>query len=159
MFKGLKIPKLIRWIFWTGIIFLFLMSLLRLVFYFSFSHSGKRLGSLGRTFLLGFRFDLKMVCFLLEAMLIIGSLNRMDPFHSSIGRKAEFILLGIASLFFTFFYIVDFAHYSYLIPAAQRQRAELSAGCRHFPEYGLANYPVSAFSWHCWLAVCSCTGS
>ena len=114
MFKGLKIPKLIRWIFWTGIIFLFLMSLLRLVFYFSFSHSGEASGSLGRTLLLGFRFDLKMVCVLLEAMLIIGFLNRMDPFHSSIGRKAEFILLGIASLFFTFFYIVDFAHYSYL---------------------------------------------
>jgi phosphoglycerol transferase MdoB-like AlkP superfamily enzyme len=114
MFKGLKIPKLIRWIFWTGIIFLFLMSLLRLAFYFSFPHSGEAQGSAGRAFLLGFRFDLKMVCILLEVMLLTGFLNALDPFRSSAGRKAEFILLGIASVFFTFFYIVDFAHYSYL---------------------------------------------
>ena len=114
MFTGIKIPKLIRWIFWTGIIFLFLMSLLRFIFYFSFPHSGGAAGSAAGAFLLGFRFDLRMVCILLEAMLIIGFLKRTDPFHSSAGRQAEFILLGIASLFFSFFYIVDFAHYSYL---------------------------------------------
>src|SRR6185312_10601229 len=114
MFTGIKIPKLIRWIFWTGIIFLVLMSLLRFIFYLSFPHSGGAAGSAASAFLLGFRFDLRMVCILLEAMLIIGILKRTDPFHSSSGRKAEFILLGIASLFFSFFYIVDFAHYSYL---------------------------------------------
>lgn len=114
MFTGLKIPKLIRWIFWTGIIFLFGMSLLRLAFYFSFNHSGEPPGIPGKAFLLGFRFDLKMVCILLEAMLIIGFLFKPDPFRSAAGRKAEFVLLGFASAFFTFFYIVDFAHYSYL---------------------------------------------
>lgn len=110
----LKIPKLIRWIFWTGIIFLILMSLLRLIFYFSFNHPVNTPGLLGKTFLLGFRFDLEMVCILLEAMLVLGFLNAYDPFRSSVGRKAEFILLGIASVVFTLFYIVDFAHYSYL---------------------------------------------
>jgi phosphoglycerol transferase MdoB-like AlkP superfamily enzyme len=114
MLTGIKIPKLIRWIFWTGIIFLLLMSLLRFVFYFSFPHSGGAAGPGGSAFVLGFRFDLRMVCILLEIMLIIGCWKRTDPFHSAAGRKAEFILLGIASLFFSFFYIVDFAHYSYL---------------------------------------------
>ncbi len=114
MFTGLKIPKLIRWIFWTGIIFLILMSLLRLIFYFSFNHSGNPFELLAASFLLGFRFDLKMVCILLEAMLAIGFLHASDPFRSNAGRKAEFILLAIVSAFFTLIYIVDFAHYSYL---------------------------------------------
>lgn len=114
MFTGLKIPKLIRWIFWTGIIFLVLMCLLRIVFYFSFSHPSLTSPSLWKTFFLGFRFDLKMVCILLEAMLVLGFLRMVDPFRSSAGRRVEFILLGIASVAFTLFYIVDFAHYSYL---------------------------------------------
>ncbi len=114
MFTGLKIPKLVRWIFWTGIIFLILMSLLRLIFYFSFNHTGNPIELLARTFLLGFRFDMKMLCILLEAMLAIGFLRAWDPFRSSAGKKAEFILLGIATVVFMLFYIVDFAHYSYL---------------------------------------------
>jgi phosphoglycerol transferase MdoB-like AlkP superfamily enzyme len=114
MFKGLKIPKLIRWIFWTGIIFLILMSLLRWIFYLSFSHPGEMPATLGRAFLLGFRFDLQMVCILLEVMLIVGFLPVMDPFRSPAGRKTAFILLGIAAAIFALFYIVDFAHYSYL---------------------------------------------
>ncbi|MDP4213115.1 MAG: sulfatase-like hydrolase/transferase [Bacteroidota bacterium] len=90
------------------------MCLLRLIFYFSFHHPVNTAGALGKTFLLGFRFDLKMVCILLEAMLVLGFLRTADPFRSSAGRRVEFILLGIASVAFTLFYIVDFAHYSYL---------------------------------------------
>jgi len=142
MFTGLKIPKLIRWIFWTGIIFLVLMGLLRIIFYFSFSHPSLTSLSLWKTFLLGFRFDLKMVCILLEAMLVLGFLRMVDPFRSSAGRRVEFILLGIASVAFTLFYIVDFAHYSYL-----SQRLSASA-LNYLQDAGIAmtmvwqTYPV-----------------
>ncbi|HEY4936991.1 MAG TPA: sulfatase-like hydrolase/transferase, partial [Puia sp.] len=114
MFTSLKIPKLIRWIFALGIIFLLWMSMLRLIFYFSFSHSGNPLSTLGSSFLLGFRFDLKMVCILLEAMLLFGALNVSDPFISSRSKKGFFILLAISCLLTSFIYTVDFAHYSYL---------------------------------------------
>jgi phosphoglycerol transferase MdoB-like AlkP superfamily enzyme len=114
MFKGLKIPKLVRWIFAVGIIFLLWMDLLRLVFYFVFNHAGNPISVLGSSFLLGFRFDLKMICFLLAFMLLAGALNITDPFISSRSKKVFFILLAVACLVTGFIYMIDFAHYSYL---------------------------------------------
>ena len=114
MLKVLKIPKLIRWIFVVGIIFLLWMGLLRLIFYFVFNHAGNPISTLGSSFLLGFRFDLKMVCFLLEFMLLMGAMNFSDPFISSRSRKGYFILLAIVCLVTSFTYTIDFAHYSYL---------------------------------------------
>lgn len=114
MFTGLKIPKLIRWIFTTGIIFLFWMSLLRLIFFLAFNHAGNPLLKLGPAFLLGLRFDLKMICILLVLMLLMGALNRTDPFRSGTAKKVFFLLLGIVCTFVSLFYTIDFAHYSYL---------------------------------------------
>ncbi len=114
MYTGLKIPKLIRWILAVGIIFLLWMGILRLVFYFVFNHAGNPLSTLGSTFLLGFRFDLKMVCILLEAMLVFGMFNFSDPFRSRRAKSVFFILLGIACFATAFIYTVDFAHYGYL---------------------------------------------
>jgi phosphoglycerol transferase MdoB-like AlkP superfamily enzyme len=114
MFKVLKIPKLIRWIFVVGIIFLLWMGLLRLIFYFVFNHAGNPISSLGSSFLLGFRFDLKMICFLLEFMLLLGAMNLSDPFMSVRSRKVYFTLLAVACLITSFTYTIDFAHYSYL---------------------------------------------
>jgi phosphoglycerol transferase MdoB-like AlkP superfamily enzyme len=114
MFTGLKVPKLIRWIFAVGIIFLLWMGMLRLIFYFVFNHAGNPVSTLGSTFLLGFRFDLKMICFLLVFMLLLGALNMSDPFISSRSGKGFFILLAIMCLVTSFVYTIDFAHYSYL---------------------------------------------
>jgi phosphoglycerol transferase MdoB-like AlkP superfamily enzyme len=114
MFTGLKVPKLIRWIFAVGIIFLLWMGMLRLIFYFVFNHAGNPVSTLGSTFLLGLRFDLKMICFLLVFMLLLGALNMSDPFVSSRSGKGFFILLAIMCLVTSFVYTIDFAHYSYL---------------------------------------------
>src|ERR1700712_3452611 len=114
MLKVLKVPKLIRWIFVVGIIFLLWMGLLRLIFYFVFNHAGNPISTLGSSFLLGFRFDLKMICFLLVFMLLLGALHISDPFVSSRSRKGYFILLAIVCLVTSFTYTIDFAHYGYL---------------------------------------------
>ena len=98
MLEVLKIPKLIRWIFVVGIIFLLWMGLLRLIFYFVFNHAGNPISTLGSSFLLGSRFDLKMICFLLEFMLLLGALNMLDPFRSARSRKVYFILLAVICL-------------------------------------------------------------
>jgi phosphoglycerol transferase MdoB-like AlkP superfamily enzyme len=114
MLKAPKIPKLIRWIFVVGIIFLLWMNLLRLIFYIVFNHTGNPLSSVGSSFLLGFRFDLKMICFFLAFMLLLGALNISDPFISARSRKGYFILLAIVCVITSFTYTIDFAHYSYL---------------------------------------------
>ncbi|HEX3080049.1 MAG TPA: hypothetical protein VHQ04_06280, partial [Puia sp.] len=98
MLKVLKIPKLIRWIFVVGIIFLLWMGLLRLIFYFVFNHAGNPISVLGPSFLLGLRYDIKMICFMLELMLLMGAVNMLDPFISRRARKVYFILLAIICL-------------------------------------------------------------
>ncbi|MEJ0079494.1 MAG: hypothetical protein WDM78_00660 [Puia sp.] len=115
------------------------MGLLRLIFYFVFNHAGNPVSTLGSSFLLGFRFDLKMICFLLEFMLLLGALNISDPFFSSRSRKGYFILLAIVCLITSFTYTVDFAHYSYLNLRLSASVLNYMQGCGYFPDPRLGN--------------------
>ncbi|MBS1598715.1 MAG: sulfatase-like hydrolase/transferase [Bacteroidetes bacterium] len=114
MFQRLKIPKLIRWIFSTGIIFLLLMIALRLCLFFFFDKQGNHFTDIFPALFLGLRYDLKMISILLMFMLIFGSIPYIHPFNSSRGKGIWLIIIGLASFIFIFFYSVDFAHYSYL---------------------------------------------
>src|SRR5437016_5755342 len=114
MIKRLKIPKLIRWIFSTGIIFLLLMTLLRLWLFFFFDKQGNHFSDIIPALLLGIRYDLKMTCILLLLILLGGSISYIRPFTTVAGKRTWLIIIGIASFVFVFFYVVDFAHYSYL---------------------------------------------
>src|SRR6516164_3236467 len=76
MISGLKIPKLIRWIFSIGIIFLIIMTLLRLSLYLFFNDQGNRFRDILDSLWLGIRFDLRMVCILLTVILVVGSFKK-----------------------------------------------------------------------------------
>jgi phosphoglycerol transferase MdoB-like AlkP superfamily enzyme len=112
--SGIKIPKLIRSLFATGIIFLLIMSLLRLALFLFFSKQGNSFGEMLPSFALGLRYDLRSVCILLLLMFLTGVFARMDPFRSNAGWKWALFLTGLASFLLIFFYAVDFAYYSYL---------------------------------------------
>lgn len=114
MISELKIPKLTRWIFRTGIIFLLLMTLLRFSLYLFFSKQGNGFSDVIPAFLLGLRYDLRDVCILCLLLMILGSFSALHPFKTSTGRKVAFIVVGTAAFLLVFFYAVDFAHYSYL---------------------------------------------
>lgn len=114
MFQRLKIPKLIRWIFSTGIIFLLLMTLLRLSLFLFFDKQGNHFSDILTALFLGLRYDLKMISILLLFMLLAGSIPFIHPFNTVRGRRIWLIILGIISFIFVFFYSVDFPHYSYL---------------------------------------------
>jgi len=101
-------------IFSTGIIFLLIMSLLRLALYLSFSRQGHHFAGLLPAFGLGIRYDLRYVGILEALILITGSLPFWDPFQREGGRKWVIFLMGLAGFLIVFFYSVDFAHYSYL---------------------------------------------
>jgi phosphoglycerol transferase MdoB-like AlkP superfamily enzyme len=111
---GIKIPKLIRLIFAMGIIFLLIMSLLRLALFLSFSKQGHSFGEMLPAFGLGLRFDLRYIGIISALLLITGSLPFLDPFRKPAGRKWTIFLIGLAAFLIIFFYSVDFAHYSYL---------------------------------------------
>jgi phosphoglycerol transferase MdoB-like AlkP superfamily enzyme len=109
-----KIPKLTRWILWTGLIFLVLFTLMRLGLFMLSNQQSYGLSKLGGAFFLGLRYDLRMISILLVIMLILGSIPALHPFTSKAGKRFWMIILGIATLFTLFFFSVDFAHYAYL---------------------------------------------
>ncbi|WP_315821926.1 hypothetical protein [Paraflavitalea speifideaquila] len=115
MKRIIKLPTLIRWMLWTGLILLILFTLMRLGLYLFFNKQGNSLGELGGTFWLGLRYDLRTVSLLLMLMLIIGSLPWLHPFTSKGGRRFWTILLYIVVFLFLFLFVVDFAHYAYLV--------------------------------------------
>ena len=109
-----NIPKTVRLVFSIGIIFLLIMSLLRLALFVSFPKQGHSFTAVASSFLLGIRYDLRYAGILAAILLITGSFSFLDPFRSKAGRKWVLFLSGFSGLLLVFFYAVDFAHYSYL---------------------------------------------
>jgi phosphoglycerol transferase MdoB-like AlkP superfamily enzyme len=109
-----KIPKLIRWIIWTGFTFLVLFTIMRLGLFILSDQQSYGLSKLGGSFFLGLRYDLRMISWLLIVMLILGSVPVLHPFTGKRGKKFWMIFLGVAVFFVLFFFSVDFAHYAYL---------------------------------------------
>jgi len=109
-----NIPKSVRLVFSMGIIFLLIMSLLRLALFFSFSKQGHSFGAVFPSFLLGIRYDLRYVGIWAVILLIMGAFPALDPFRSKTGRWLALGLTSVAAFLLLFFYSVDFAHYSYL---------------------------------------------
>ena len=109
-----NIPKTVRLVFSTGIIFLLIMSGLRLALFLAFSTQGHRFTEVLPSFVLGIRFDLRYVGILALLLLLLGSLPFLDPFDTKAGRRVSMTLMGIGAFLLVVFYSVDFAHYSYL---------------------------------------------
>jgi phosphoglycerol transferase MdoB-like AlkP superfamily enzyme len=109
-----KIPKLIRWILWTGLIFLILFTCMRLGLFILSDQQSYGLRQLGGAFFLGLRYDLRMISILLLAMLVLGSIPALHPFTGKVGKKFWMIMLGVVTFFAIFIFSVDFAHYAYL---------------------------------------------
>lgn len=109
-----KIPKLIRWIFWTGLTFLVLFTIMRLGLFILSDQQSYGLSKLGGSFFLGLRYDLRMISWLLIVLLILGSIPVLHPFTGKRGKKFWMMVMGAAVLFVLFFFCVDFAHYAYL---------------------------------------------
>jgi phosphoglycerol transferase MdoB-like AlkP superfamily enzyme len=114
MLSVLKIPKLIRWIFSAGIIFLICMLLMRIVFLVYFPKQGNHFADVIPSFFLGFRYDLRDVCILCLALFIVGIIPFFNPFGVRKGKGFSLFITGLAGFLLLFFYSVDFAHYSYL---------------------------------------------
>ena len=87
---------------------------MRVVLFMFFNKQGNSIEDLSETFLLGLRFDLRVVALLSIFLLVIGSIPWMHPFRGGWTKKFWIALLGTVSFLLLFFYFVDFAHYGYL---------------------------------------------
>lgn len=88
---------------------------MRLGLYLFFNKQGYGLGQVMDAFLLGARYDLRIICLVLLILLLLGSTPWLHPFKSSFGKKWWNMLLSIITLFILFFFVVDYAHYAYLV--------------------------------------------
>ena len=110
--EKLKVPRYIQWLLVTGFWFLILMSVLRLALVLSFPHPD--LSELGSSFILGLRYDLRMVGIISLVIFLVGSIKPFHPIQKKAGKAIGFTLYTIFILLLCFLYVIDFAHYAYL---------------------------------------------
>jgi glucan phosphoethanolaminetransferase (alkaline phosphatase superfamily) len=87
---------------------------MRFILFLFFNRQQHVFGDLIPSFLLGLRFDVRMVCVLMLLMLVLGSIHPLNPFHSKAARTGWNIFFGILVFGLVLFYFIDFAHYAYL---------------------------------------------
>src|SRR6188768_3473616 len=88
-----KIPRLIRWIFSVRLFFLVLMSIYRFFFFFHYRPQNRPFS--GSSFLLGLRYDARLVAILGLSMLILCSVPFLNPFKKPGAKTFWTILLSI----------------------------------------------------------------
>jgi len=68
-------PRLVKWIFLTGIAFLIFMTIMRFVFFYHFAPLNYSFLNCAHAFLLGLNFDVRIVCGILIFPFLIGNLH------------------------------------------------------------------------------------
>ncbi len=121
MNKPLLRSQVLRWLIRTGLLWLGIMSLLRFVFVLRYSPGGNGAGGF-RVFLMGLRYDARIVSMVLLFLFILGLFRIYNPFRTALSKKMYFFLFGLFSLLMALFYAVDFSYYSYL---SQRLNAQV----------------------------------
>jgi phosphoglycerol transferase MdoB-like AlkP superfamily enzyme len=88
-------PRLVKWIFLTGIAFLIFMTIMRFIFFYHFAPSNYTFSNCIKSFLLGLNFDVRIVCGIIIFPFVIGNL------HLKYIEKKRLSVGSILQLFFT----------------------------------------------------------
>ena len=110
----LPVPRLIRWIVSLAVVFLVVMSLLRVGLYLMYTHDRLPLAQSWPAFWLGLRFDLRIVASAMLPLFVLGGVSFFNAFKSTFGRRFWLTLLGLFSAGLLVFYVADFLHFRYL---------------------------------------------
>ena len=112
--KKTFLPKTIRWTFYSGFVFLIIMSLLRFVFVNYFSAPASADNNLTSSYILGFRYDLRYVTIVMMITLLFSYIKPLNPFDKKLGKQIAIITWMLFSSLLLFFYTADFIHYAYV---------------------------------------------
>ncbi|HEV2831960.1 MAG TPA: hypothetical protein VGW31_08260, partial [Hanamia sp.] len=103
--KKIVFPPLIKWMFLTAIAFLIFMTIMRFVFFFTYSPLGYSFSNNFKAFLLGLNFDIRIVCGIVLFPFLIGNLylrfnekKRHSP--ASIARLLVTIIVMVLLIIF-----------------------------------------------------------
>jgi len=112
--------RLVRWMLLNGLFFILLLTILRIIFHFTFTPRGER--GIGDALWMGFRYDARVVCVFLMIVLLLSSIFYFyKPFTQVISRKILLVFTRLFGLLVIVVYTFDFAHFAYL-----RQRLNAS---------------------------------
>ncbi|HEX4875696.1 MAG TPA: LTA synthase family protein [Chitinophagaceae bacterium] len=112
--------RLIRFLLLTGLFYLAVLSLLRLVFHLVFAPAGDN--NTADAFWMGFRYDARVVCVLLLLIYFLSLfVLPFSSFSQSFFRRLILLLTRFFGLLVILVYTFDFAHFAYL-----RQRLNAS---------------------------------
>lgn len=90
------------------------MSLLRGLIFWTFASNEIRLVHAWDAFLLGFRFDVRVVAALALTVMALGLWRKLSPFLSRVAAGGWVGFWAIAFALLSMFYIADFLHFRYL---------------------------------------------
>ena len=107
-------PRLLRWVLSLAVFYLTVMSLLRVGTYLTFKHEAVTWAQALPAFLLGWRYDARVVGAAMLVLLALGGLPSVGAFRSAVGRRVWLGLLGAFSAALAVLYVSDFLHFRYL---------------------------------------------
>jgi phosphoglycerol transferase MdoB-like AlkP superfamily enzyme len=107
-----RVPALLRWVFMIVITFLLLMTLYRVIFFFHYKPIGQSFSI--RAFILGLRYDLRIVGIVGIITLMLCAIPYLNPFKYYKAKSFWNFLLPFFFVILLFFYATDFYHYDYL---------------------------------------------
>jgi phosphoglycerol transferase MdoB-like AlkP superfamily enzyme len=110
----LQVPRLIRWLGFLAVFFVGALTLLRLAVYVAFLRDTLPAGQAGPAFLLGLRYDLRVIAAGGLPLLLLGSIPLASPFKGPVRRRAWFGYFGVFVFGLVVFYLSDFLHLRYL---------------------------------------------
>ncbi len=107
-----RIPKLLRWIFAVVLILLLVMTISRLIIFWKFNPPGKAFS--GSAFILGFRYDARVVCIIGLVMMLLCAFPFLNPFKNFKAKIFWNILLPLVFILMVLVLAIDFYHFDYL---------------------------------------------
>lgn len=127
MFSRFKIPKTILWVINLFVIFLLIFTLFRLATFIAFRPKGISFADVIPSFLMGIRYDLRWIAFILVPIIIFSMTPKLSPFYSARNKKWWTWYLAVSTFIVFFFFAAGFGSFSY-------NQTPLDAGAMNFVE-------------------------
>jgi phosphoglycerol transferase MdoB-like AlkP superfamily enzyme len=122
-----RLPKTLLWVFNLLIIFLLMFTFYRFITFVAFKPEGRTVSGPLPSFLLGLRFDLRWISFLLLPIVVASLHPQWSPFYSARTKKFWTWYLATVTFIVFFFFAADFTCFSY-------NKTRLNASALNFAE-------------------------
>lgn len=127
MLTRFNIPKTILWVTNLLVIFLLIFTLYRMATFIAFRPRTVSFGEAIPSFLMGIRYDLRWIAFILLPVVLLSMLPGLSPFYSARNKKWWTWYLAIVTFIVFVFFAAGFGSWSY-------NQTPLDAGAMNFAE-------------------------